>query len=166
MRVPEAPRELGEFPGEALEAEVQRLGLADRVALTGAAGPEQIRSKLESTADLLCMPCVVAADGDRDSMPVVVKEALAMEIPVVATREVGLPEVVKPGWGSLAEPKDAPGLAEALEQMLGRPAEERARMGSAGREFVLEECNIVHETDKLVWLIGQTLDGRTPASNV
>ncbi len=51
-----------------------------------------VRERLE-IADLLAMPCVVADDGDRDSMPVVVKEAMAMEVPVVATREVGLPRI-------------------------------------------------------------------------
>jgi pimeloyl-ACP methyl ester carboxylesterase len=60
------------------------------------------------------MPCVVAADGDRDTMPVVVKEALAMEVPVVASDEVGLPEVVRGGWGRLVPPGDAAALADAL----------------------------------------------------
>ncbi len=44
---------------------------------------------------------MIAADGDRDTMPVVVKETLAMEVPVVASDEVGLPELVRDGWGRL-----------------------------------------------------------------
>ena len=58
------------------------------------------------------MPCVVAPDGDRDSMPVVVKEAMAMEIRVVATDEVGLPEIVQPPWGRSAPPGDPAALAD------------------------------------------------------
>ena len=50
------------------------------------------------------MPCVVARDGDRDSMPVVVKEAMAMELLVVASDEVGLPECVLAPWGFLRRP--------------------------------------------------------------
>src|SRR5207247_188578 len=60
-----------------------------RVELLGPRTPDEVRELLES-AHLLAMPCVVAEDGDRDSMPVVVKEALAMEVPVVASDEVGL----------------------------------------------------------------------------
>ncbi len=67
-----------------LDALIQRLGLEDTVELLGSRPPDEVRAELEN-ADLLAMPCVVAANGDRDTMPVVVKEALAMEIPVVAT---------------------------------------------------------------------------------
>lgn len=146
-----------------LEALVRQRGLEDSVHLLGSRPPDEVRAELER-ADLLAMPCVVAANGDRDTMPVVVKEALAMEIPVVATREVGLPEVVKPEWGALAEPRDAAGLATAIESVLGRSAEERSRMGKAGRAFVLEECNLARETEKLVGLIGATArpSPRTP----
>jgi glycosyltransferase involved in cell wall biosynthesis len=122
------------------------------VELLGPRSPEEVREVLED-ADLLAMPCVVAANGDRDTMPVVVKEALAMEIPVVATDEVGLPEVVKPGWGRLAPPHDPEALAAALYDLLGLPPEERARMGRVGREFVLAECNLTRETERLVALI-------------
>lgn len=141
---------------ESLVGIVERLALEGTVELKGGLPPDVVRSELEQ-ADLLAMPCVVAANGDRDTMPVVVKEALAMEIPVVATREVGLPEVVKEGWGALAEPRDAPGLAAAIAEMLARSPEQRAGMGRAGREFVLEECNLVRETEKLTRLIGRHL---------
>ena len=122
------------------------------VELAGALTPAQVRALLES-ADVLAMPCVVAADGDRDSMPVVVKEALAMAIPVVATDEVGLSEVVRHEWGRLAAPRDPASLADALRELLALPAEQRARMGLAGRAFVSERCDVTTETAKLLELI-------------
>ena len=122
------------------------------VQLLGAVPHERVRELLEE-ADLLCMPCVVAADGDRDSMPVVVKEALAMEVPVVASAEVGLPEVVRPGWGTLVPPRDARALADAIRAELARPPEERAARGRAGRAFVLEHADVLKETEKLAALI-------------
>ncbi|MBA2506968.1 MAG: glycosyltransferase, partial [Thermoleophilaceae bacterium] len=83
----------GEGPlGDELRELAEQRGVSDRVKFAGALSHAQIRELLEDAA-LLAMPCVVAADGDRDSMPVVVKEALAMEVPVVATDEVALPEV-------------------------------------------------------------------------
>ena len=144
---------IGEGPLRAdLESQVARLGIEDRVVLLGARSPSEIRAELEG-ADVLAMPCVVAADGDRDSMPVVVKEALAMEIPVVCTREVGLPELVQDAWGRLVPPHDPASLAAALREILALPAEERIAMGRAGRAFVSEHCNIETEARKLLALI-------------
>ena len=138
-----------------LLARVGRLGLAARVRLAGARGPAAVREALDA-ADVLVMPCVVAPDGDRDSMPVVVKEALAMEVPVVASDEVGLPELVRDGWGRLAPPGDAEGLATAIEELLALPAERRAQMGAAGRAFVREHCDGSREAAKLLELIDPT----------
>jgi glycosyltransferase involved in cell wall biosynthesis len=95
----------------------------------------------------------VAADGDRDSMPVVVKEALAMEIPVVASDEVGLPELVRPEFGRLVRPGDANALATAIRELLALGPEERAAMGRAGREHVLAHCDVDRETRRLADLI-------------
>jgi glycosyltransferase involved in cell wall biosynthesis len=124
------------------------------VELLGARQPDEIRALLESS-HLLAMPCVVAADGDRDSMPVVVKEALAMEVPVVATDEVGLPELVCPQWGRLVPPRDARALAAAVRELLALPGEERAAMGRAGRAHVLEMASVRRETEKLAELIAR-----------
>jgi glycosyltransferase involved in cell wall biosynthesis len=135
-----------------LEARIARHGLGDRVQLVGARSPEQIRALLEDAA-VLAMPCVVAADGDRDSMPVVVKEALAMEVPVVATDEVGLPEIVDDGCGRLVPPRNATALADAIGDLLDLPVEQRAALGRAGRERVLERCDLDAETAKLAELI-------------
>jgi colanic acid/amylovoran biosynthesis glycosyltransferase len=101
------------------------------------------------------MPCVVAPDGDRDSMPVVVKEAMAMELMVVATDEVGLPECVRAPWGRLVPPGDPDALRAALEEVLALPVEERAAAGAAGRAWVLEHADVQRETARLAALIAQ-----------
>lgn len=116
--------------------------------LLGAVDPARVRSLMEA-ADVLAMPCVVAADGDRDSMPVVVKEAMAMELLVVASDEVGLPECVRPPWGRLVPPGDAEALAAALEAALALPPAARAEAGAAGREWVLEHADVRAETRKV-----------------
>jgi glycosyltransferase involved in cell wall biosynthesis len=128
------------------------LGIAERVELPGAVPHNRVREALES-ADLFAMPCVVAADGDRDSLPVVTTEAMAMEIPIVASREVGLPEVVRDEWGRLVPPRDSEALAQAIAEMLALPAEERARMGAAAREFVEREFDPDDQARKLFALI-------------
>jgi glycosyltransferase involved in cell wall biosynthesis len=145
---------VGEGPlRESLAAQVDRLGLAHRVELAGALDPAGVRAALER-ADLLAMPAVVAANGDRDSMPVVVKEAMSMEIPIVASEEVGLPELVREQFGRLVAPGDADGLARAIGELLDLPAERRAEMGRAAREHAIEHCNLHRETARLAELIG------------
>jgi glycosyltransferase involved in cell wall biosynthesis len=139
-----------------LEQELRALA-GERVEFMGARSPEEVRDLLED-ADLLAMPCVVAADGDRDSMPVVVKEALAMEVPVVASDEVGLPELVRAEWGRLVPPRDSRALAGAIAEVLALPETERAAMGRAGRARVLEAASVHRETEKLAGLIGRAVD--------
>jgi len=146
---------IGDGPLRAeLERRVRDLGIQSTVSLVGWRDPDDVRELVER-ADLLAMPCVVAADGDRDSMPLVVKEALALEVPVVVTDEVGLPELVQQGWGRLVPPGDARALAEAIAELLALPEETRAAMGTAGRAWVAEHCNTTLETRKLAELIAR-----------
>jgi len=124
----------------------------DGVELAGALGPDAVRAELER-ADVLAMPCVVAPDGDRDSMPVVVKEAMAMELMIVASDEVGLPECVREPWGRLVPPGDPDALGTALEEVLALGAQERAAAGAAGRAWVLAHADVHRETARLAELI-------------
>jgi colanic acid/amylovoran biosynthesis glycosyltransferase len=141
-----------------LDARVRIVGdgpLRDKltgVELVGARDPAGVRAELEE-ADVLAMPCVVAPDGDRDSMPVVVKEAMAMELMVVATDEVGLPECVREPWGRLVPPGDPDALRAALEEVLALPRGERAAAGAAARAWVLEHADVERETARLADLI-------------
>jgi glycosyltransferase involved in cell wall biosynthesis len=132
----------------ALEEHARRTGATDRIEFAGGLAPAEVRVALES-ADVLAMPCVVARDGDRDSMPVVVKEAMAMQLLVVASDEVGLPECVLAPWGVLAAPGDAGALAEALRDVLALPVEQRAQAGRAARDWVAAHADVDGQTARL-----------------
>lgn len=136
-----------------LAAEIERLDLSGMVTLVGALTPDGVADELERAA-VLAVPSVIAADGDRDTMPVVAKEALAMEVPVVASQEVGLPEVVLPAFGRLVTPGDPRALARALAEVLSLDSTERARMGRAGRAHVRVHAELKTETSKLSVLLG------------
>jgi glycosyltransferase involved in cell wall biosynthesis len=142
-------RIVGDGPLRAeLAAEAQRVGANLQLL-----GPrDDVRPELERAA-LLAMPCVIAADGDRDSMPVVVKEALAMEVPVVCSDEVGLPELVRPEFGRLVAPGDHEALAAALRELLDLTPQQRAAMGAAGRAHVAEHANVLTEARRLSELL-------------
>ena len=132
----------------ALEQRAARGDAAERIAFCGSLAPADVRAALER-ADVLAMPCVVARDGDRDSMPVVVKEAMAMELLVVASDEVGLPECVRAPWGALAPPGDALALAAALRDVLALSPPERASAGRAARDWVAAHADVEAETARM-----------------
>jgi len=144
---------IGEGPmRRELERRAARSGAA--LELLGMRTPAQVCGVLEH-ADVLAMPCVVARDGDRDSMPVVVKEAMAMELLVVASDEVGLPECVRPPWGFLAPPGDAAALAQALGAALELEPGARRRAGAQAREWVMLHANVDEETARMSAVIEQ-----------
>jgi len=72
-----------------------------------------------------------------ESLPRAVVEGMAWELPVLATAVFGLPELIEDGaTGWLCEPGDTAALAAALDRALDSSAEERRRIGRAGRALV------------------------------
>jgi glycosyltransferase involved in cell wall biosynthesis len=142
---------VGEGP-QRPELERQIAATGAPVRLLGAQGNDSIRELLERAA-IFTLPCVVGPDGDRDSMPVALKEAMALELPVVGTREVGLPELIDSDRGRLVPPADPPALALALGELLGMPAGERVAVGRAGRAFVEAHCDQRRQAERLLELI-------------
>lgn len=121
-----------------LMALVQDYALGDRVNFLGHV-PHNTVPHLFQEADLFIMPCVVARRGDRDGLPNVILEAMALEVPVVATDVNGVNEAVLPGeTGWLAPPEEPLLLAQAMREALFQPDEARRR-AKAGRELVQRE---------------------------
>ena len=98
--------------------EIIALGLQDRCRWLGTLPHEQVIKEFEQ-ADVFVLGCRVAENGDRDGIPNVLVESLAMGLPAVATTVSALPEIIRPGeTGLLAEPDNPAGLAEAMLEML------------------------------------------------
>jgi len=104
-----------------LEQELKERGVDDRVEFLGSKTQDEvIRWMRRST--LLCLPCIVADNGDRDALPTVLLEALALGLPVVSTRVTGIPEIVEDGKeGLLVEEKDQSALSQAIVRLLDNP---------------------------------------------
>ena len=143
-------RIVGEGPlRPALEAQIQQLGLNDQVKLYGALPHEAVIEQYEQ-ATVFTLPAIQGADGDRDGIPNVILEALAMELPVVSTQHSGVPEVVEDGVnGLLVPPEDAQALADALEQLIHSP-ETRQQFGKVGRQVVAERFDPEKNTRRLL----------------
>jgi glycosyltransferase involved in cell wall biosynthesis len=123
------------------------LGLGDGVRLAGPMAHTAVLERI-GQARLLCLPARVASDGDADSMPVVVKEAMARAVPVVATAVTAIPEMVDDQVGFLVSPDDEAGLTAALLSLLDDPAV-AARLGAAGRARVEAKFTLASEVARL-----------------
>jgi glycosyltransferase involved in cell wall biosynthesis len=105
---------------------VRRLGLGHRVRMLGTLSHEEVISYYRN-ADCFALACKVALNGDRDGIPNVLVEAMAVGLPVVATRVSAIPELVEDGvTGTLVEPDNPRAMAEAIGGLLRRPAEARS----------------------------------------
>lgn len=92
----------------------------------------------EKVPDLLTDIDIFVMPSQSESFGVAAAEAQAMEIPVVASRVGGVPEVVVDGkTGFLVEPKDIDGFVRAISRLIEDPAL-REEMGKEGRKHVLE----------------------------
>jgi glycosyltransferase involved in cell wall biosynthesis len=119
----------------ALEAQITALGLAPWVRLLGARDSAWIAAEAPAYLGLVA-PFVITPDGDRDTGPIVVKEAMAMGLPVVASALMGIKETVDAACGWLVPPGDAAALADALGWLAHLPEAQRRSMGAAGRARV------------------------------
>jgi glycosyltransferase involved in cell wall biosynthesis len=132
----------------AIERRVAELGLGDSVELLGAQPRDRVAALLAET-DVSVLPSVVTASGKKEGIPVVLMEALAMEVPVVATSISGIPELVEhERTGLLVPERDAEALAEALER-IHRDREAARAMAAAGRQKVLAEFDLRRNTAAL-----------------
>ena len=119
-----------------LERLAAELGVASAVTFHGALGPDAVRPLLWD-ADVFVLPSVTV-EGDQEGQGVVLLEAQAAGVPVVATDTGGLPGTLLSGrTGLLVPEREAGALAAALEELAGDPGR-RAAMGAAGRAHVAE----------------------------
>lgn len=141
----------------ALEAEA-RASLR-RCEFLGAAPPQFVRDWMRR-ASVVAVPSIVASNGDSEGLCLVVCEAQAMGLPVVAFRGPGI-EVVDDETGLLVPQRDEDALANALLALLQNESL-AAHMGAAGRRRVERLFNLRRQTALLEEKYDQVL-GFVPA---
>lgn len=135
-----------------IEAQIASLGLQNVVSLLGRQTQQRVRELL-SHADVMVLPSVVTAKGKKEGIPVVLMEAMAMEVPVVATAISGIPELVADNHTGLLVPeRDAAKLADAISRLFQDPALCR-RLAANGRAWVVEEFNLDENAKRLFALL-------------
>ena len=147
---------------EALQAQIDAAGLGDQVRLDGPRPQADIMAALRDAAMLVC-PSVVGEDGNRDGLPTVLLEAMALGTPCIATDVTGIPELARDGeTGLCVAERDADALAAAIaclldDQELGR------RFSEAGRALIEREFDIASNAASLRCVFADAIRGRVPA---
>jgi colanic acid/amylovoran biosynthesis glycosyltransferase len=127
-------RIIGDGPlHDRLRRQIEETGLGNHVEIAGPQPQEKLIGMMQE-ACLAVLPCIVSDSGDRDGLPTVLLEAMALGLPAITTTVSGGPEIIAHGkTGLLVEPGDTVGLAASIEALLQSP-ESMIRMGHAGRQ--------------------------------
>jgi len=150
--------------GGNLRGLAERLGLADRVCWSGWLDGDVLRRLLRK-AQVVVVPSVIAADGDRDGIPNLVLEAWAAGAVVVASALPGIREAVTDGVdGLLVWPGDAARLADAVACVLN-DEDLRRRMAVAGRQRLHDAFDLAANGRQLLDLFVSIHDGKMPTQS-
>ncbi|HET9872416.1 MAG TPA: glycosyltransferase [Propionibacteriaceae bacterium] len=140
-----------------LAEQIRTLELNSQVRMLGGL-PQRDVAQVVGEAAAFAAPCVVGADGNRDGLPTVLLEAMALGTPCVATPVTGIPEVVVDEvTGLLVPERDPVALAEALDRLLD-DASLRASLAKAARDLVVAEFDTVRQAR----LVASTFPGIGP----
>ncbi|MGI8996552.1 MAG: glycosyltransferase family 4 protein [Pyrinomonadaceae bacterium] len=124
-----------------LRRQIESSRLQSRVELAGPRPQSEVIELVQSAA-VFAAPCVVGADGNRDGLPTVLLEAMALGAPCVSTDVTGIPEVLRDGETGLMIPQHDPAsLADALERLLVNPTL-RVQLAHAARRLMEAEFDV------------------------
>ncbi len=125
---------------EKINALIKALDLEDVTCLLGTLAHEKVIDHYK-TCDLFVLGCRIADNGDRDGIPNVMAESMAMNLPVAATRVSGIPEFLENNvTGKMVAPKDPEALAHAMLELL-TDEKLRKRVTTAARKKIVKEFN-------------------------
>lgn len=122
---------------DSIVAQIARLELGQHISLHEPVTHDALLA-LYRESHIFALPCLIAADGDRDGIPNVLAEAMSTGLAAVTTNVSGIPELVREGIDGLIVPqKDSVALARALQRLIEDP-DLRMTLGLASRERVCQ----------------------------
>jgi colanic acid/amylovoran biosynthesis glycosyltransferase len=136
-----------------LREELQRAaryhGVDDLVVFHGALATDRIRVLMDSM-HCLVVPSVTAADGDMEGLPIVLMEAMAQGLSIIATRHSGIPELVRDGeTGRTVPERDAAALAQAVVDWARTP-ETWPLLTARARRLIEQDFDARIQAERLV----------------
>ena len=132
----------------ALQEQFQKLDLGDCVKLCGPMSQSDVKQKIRQ-ARLLAAPCVHASNNDRDGLPTILLEAMALGTACISTPVTGIPEVLRhEETGLMVAERDAVSLADACERLLSDNGLCR-ELEQNGRRLIEDNFDIDKNTTKI-----------------
>jgi colanic acid/amylovoran biosynthesis glycosyltransferase len=134
-----------------LSREIQQRGLGENILLLGALSSKSIWNEYLN-ADVFLMPGIYDGNGRAEAQGVVLQEAQAMEVPVIASKVGGMEDGLLDGvTGFFTKEKDVDDIADKIRWFIDNQ-QEIPKMGTKGKEFVHERFNQKKITDQLISL--------------
>ncbi len=133
---------------DSLNKDILKYNLQDKVKTLGPLPQREVIASLQQAA-VFAAPCVVGADGNRDGLPTVLLEAMALGAPCISTDVTGIPEAIKHNQTGLIVPqKNALALARGLTDLLNQP-QERTQLAQQARYLIEQSFDIDKNTTLL-----------------
>lgn len=146
----------------ALTERIQSAGVAHLVTLAGPKPQPEIISAMQNAA-MVVAPCIVSEEGDRDGLPTILLEAMALGTPVISTHVAGIPELVTDGeTGLCVAPHDPHALASAIARLLDE-AGTRVYLSQQARKRIEQHYDIDKNTVQLRSVFTSSVEEKTRA---
>jgi glycosyltransferase involved in cell wall biosynthesis len=126
-----------------------KLGLTKHIQWHGWLANKKLTKALQKL-DVYVGPYKVGKGGAQDSMTMILKEVMAMGIPVVATTNSAIPELIQSGkHGLLIEPNNPAALALAIQNILSNN-QLRKKLIRTARQHIQKNFNLIDQTQRLL----------------
>ena len=133
---------------EKLHAQIESLGLGQRVHLVGPKPQQEVLRAVREAA--VCVaPCVTASTGDKDGMPTILLEAMATGTACISTAVTGIPELIQHEKTGLLVPEGKPAALALQIARLLRDGDLQRKLSSTARSLIESEFDIRDSTKKL-----------------
>lgn len=138
-----------------LRAQIRLRGLNNVVELTGPLPQQEVIKRIQNAA-VLAAPCVIGEDGNRDGLPTVLLEAMALGTPCVSADVTGIPELIQDGVTGLIVPqRNALDLSQRIGELLSDAAL-RIRLSKNARRLIERDFDIQHNSVALRTIFDST----------
>ncbi|MFQ5582965.1 MAG: glycosyltransferase [Calditrichia bacterium] len=146
-----------------LNRRIEELGVQRFVKLPGPR-PQKELVQIVRDAAVFAAPCVIGEDGNRDGLPTVLLESMALGTPCVSTDVTGIPEVIRDGQTGLMVPQHSPeALAAAFQKLLSDPSL-RCQLAAGARRLIEDEFDIHKNSTRMREVFRTVLAGHSATS--